>query len=90
MSSVLAFAVFIVLWWVVLFAVLPVGLRTQDDERDITLGTVSSAPGKASHVVKSMIWATLISLALFGAFYAVSSYFGIGIDDIPRIVPEFD
>jgi len=88
MNSVLAFAVFIVLWWVVLFAVLPIGLRTQDDEQDITLGTVSSAPGKASHVVKSMIWATVVSVALFGAFYAVSTYFGIGLDDIPNIVPE--
>jgi predicted secreted protein len=90
MNSVLAFAVFVVLWWVVLFAVLPIGLKTQDDEQDITLGTVSSAPSKASHVVKSMIWATLLSIALFAAFYALSSYFGIGIDDIPRIVPEFD
>jgi predicted secreted protein len=88
MNWVLAFAIFIVLWWVVLFVVLPVGLTTQDDEQDVTLGTVSSAPGKASHVLKSMLFATLVSIALFGAFYAVSTYFGIGLDDIPRIVPE--
>ena len=90
MNWVLAFAIFVVLWWVVLFAVLPIGLKTQDDEQNITLGTVSSAPGKTSHVVKSMVWATLVSVALFGAFYAASTYFGIGIDDIPHIVPEFD
>lgn len=88
MNWVLAFAIFIVLWWVVLFVVLPVGLTTQDDEQEVTLGTVSSAPGKASHVLKSMLLATLVSIALFGAFYAVSTYFGIGLDDIPRIVPE--
>ena len=88
MNWVLAFAIFIVLGWVVLFVVLPVGLTTQDDEQEVTLGTVSSAPGKASHVLKSMLLATLVSIALFGAFYAVSTYFGIGLDDIPRIVPE--
>lgn len=90
MNWVLAFAIFVVLWWVVLFAVLPMGLKTQDDEQDVTLGTVASAPGKTSHVVKSMVWATVVSVALFAAFYATSTYFGIGIDDIPHIVPEFD
>ena len=90
MNWVLAFAIFVVLWWVVLFAVLPMGLKTQDDEQDVTLGTVASAPGKTSHVVKAMVWATVVSVALFAAFYATSTYFDIGIDDIPHIVPEFD
>jgi len=90
MNSVLAFAVFVVLWWVVLFAVLPIGLKTQDDDENVTLGTVSSAPGSGGHVVKAMIWATLISVALFATFYAATTYFGIGINDIPRFVPEFD
>ena len=47
MKWVLLAAIFIVLWWIVLFAVLPFGLKTQDDEQDVTLGTVASAPGKA-------------------------------------------
>lgn len=90
MNLILAFAVFVVLWWVVLFAMLPMGLKTQDDEGDITLGTVSSAPGRTWHVVRSMIWATVVSAALLAAFYGVTSYFGIGLDDIPHIIPEFD
>ena len=31
------------------FAMLPLGLRTQDDEDDVTLGTVSSAPRLGAH-----------------------------------------
>jgi predicted secreted protein len=37
-----------------------------------------------------MIWATVVSAALLAAFYGVTSYFGIGLDDIPHIIPEFD
>ncbi|TIO53265.1 MAG: DUF1467 family protein, partial [Mesorhizobium sp.] len=34
-------ALFFVTWWLVLFAVLPFSLRTQDEDKDVTLGTVS-------------------------------------------------
>ena len=44
-----AAAVFFIIWWIVLFAMLPLGLRTQDDEDDVTLGTVSSAPRLGAH-----------------------------------------
>ncbi len=44
-----AAAVFFIIWWIVLFAMLPLGLRTQDDEDDVTLGTVSSAPRFGAH-----------------------------------------
>ena len=44
MSWVSFTALFFATWWVVLFAVLPFSVRTQDDEQDVTLGTVASAP----------------------------------------------
>ena len=34
-----AVAVFFIVWWTVLFAMLPFGLKTQDDADDVTLGT---------------------------------------------------
>ncbi len=37
------FAVYFIVWWTVLFIVLPIGLRTQDDDGDVALGTVASA-----------------------------------------------
>ncbi|MGG2477915.1 DUF1467 family protein, partial [Rhizobium sp. BR5] len=40
------FAVYFIVWWTVLFIVLPIGLRTQDDEGDVALGTVASAPSR--------------------------------------------
>ena len=90
MSWVLTFAVYMVLWWTVLFAVLPIRLKTQDDEKNVTLGTVSSAPGKSRHVAMAMLWTTILSLAIFLAFYAITSTLGLSLNDIPHIVPEFD
>ena len=39
-------AVYFVVWWITLFAVLPFGLRTQAEDKHVILGTVESAPTK--------------------------------------------
>jgi predicted secreted protein len=77
-----------VIWWLVLFAVLPFGLRTQDDDEDVTLGTVSSAP-RGPHMRRAVLWTTVITALLILALYGVTRGLGLGIDDIPRIVPDF-
>ncbi|MER2534658.1 MAG: DUF1467 family protein [Rhizobiaceae bacterium] len=77
-----------VIWWLVLFAVLPFGLRTQDDDEDVTLGTVSSAP-RGPHMQRAMLWTTVITALVILALYGITRGLGLGIDDIPRIVPDF-
>ena len=80
-------ALFFVVWWLVLFAILPFGLKTQDEEDDVTLGTVSSAP-RGPHVVRAMLWKTLVTAILIGIFYGLTKGLGYGFDDIPRLVPD--
>jgi len=89
MSFVPNFAVYFILWWVTLFAVLPFSLRTQDDEGETVLGTVSSAP-KGPHVFRAMLRTTVVSLVIYGVFFAVTRYFGLSAADLPHIMPEFD
>jgi predicted secreted protein len=81
-------ALFFVTWWLVLFAILPFGLKTQDDEQDVTLGTVSSAP-RGPHMLRAVLWTTLVTAVILGVFYGMTKGLGFSIDDIPRIVPEF-
>lgn len=88
MSWVSFTALFFVIWWVVLFAVLPFSMRTQDEDQDVTLGTVSSAP-RGPHMLRAMIRTTIVTAVLIGAFYGVTKGLGLGIDDIPHIVPDF-
>lgn len=82
-------AVFFVIWWLVLFAALPFGVRTQDDDGDITLGTVSSAP-RGPHMLRVVVVTTVVTLAIFAILYVLTRVLGYSIDDIPRIVPDFD
>ncbi len=44
MSIVFLLAVYFIVWWVVLFAVLPFGVRTQAEAGQIVPGTPESAP----------------------------------------------
>ena len=84
-----AFAIFFIVWWTVLFIVLPIGLRTQSEDGDVALGTVASAPTrfKGAQIV---LMTTVISLAICGTWYACTWYFGFSMDDLPRIIPVYD
>jgi predicted secreted protein len=82
-------AIFFIIWWVVLFATLPFGLRTQDEDGDVTPGTTASAP-RGPHMTRALIRTTFVALVVFGAFWLVTDVLGYDFDDIPRIVPRFD
>ncbi|WP_173932141.1 DUF1467 family protein [Chelativorans sp. Marseille-P2723] len=81
-------AVFFIIWWLVLFVSLPFGLRTQDDEHDVVLGTPPSAP-QGPHMLRVVIRTTLLSIVIFAVFYVLTRVLGYSFDDIPRLVPEF-
>lgn len=89
MSWFSAFAVFFVVWWLVLFAVLPFGLKTQDEDGEVTLGTVASAP-RGPHMLRAMIWATIVALVICGGFFYLTRGLGYTFADIPRLAPEAD
>ncbi|PDQ19999.1 hypothetical protein CN311_16635 [Mesorhizobium sanjuanii] len=82
-------ALFFATWWVVLFVVLPFSLRTQDEDQDVTLGTVPSAP-RGPHMLRAALRTTIATLVLIGIFYGITRGLGLGIDDIPHIVPDFN
>lgn len=89
MQLISAFAVFFIVWWTVLFVVLPIGLRTQSDDGDVAFGTVASAPTRFRGG-RIVLMTTLISLAVCTVWYMVTWYFGFTMDDLPRIIPVYD
>lgn len=46
MSIPLALALYFVIWWTTLFAILPIGVRTQGEAGEVVPGTPSSAPSR--------------------------------------------
>ncbi len=82
-------AIYFIIWWTVLFIVLPLGYRSQQEDGAVTTGTVESAPTRfrGGRVV---LLTTVISTLLYAGYHVASVYFGVGIADIPVIVPTFE
>ncbi len=63
-------AIYFIIWWTVLFAVLPWGVRSQEESGEISPGTDPGAP--AVHTVwKKLMWTTVIASVVFGILAAV-------------------
>jgi predicted secreted protein len=69
-SIPLAAATFMTIWFVVLFAVLPFGIRSQHEVGELTPGTDPGAP-IAPKLLAKFAWTTLISAGVFAAVAAL-------------------
>jgi len=65
-----AVAIFFLIWWVVLFAVLPWGIRSQHEGGEIVPGTDPGAPA-IPNLGRKLLWTTLVSILIFAASYVV-------------------
>lgn len=73
MSITLGIALYFVLWWVVLFAVLPFNVRTQAEAGDVTPGTPASAPSQFS-LLRVLVTTTLVAGAIFALVNVLIRY----------------
>jgi predicted secreted protein len=64
MSWSLSLALYIVIWWTLLFAVLPFGVRTQGEDGKVVPGTPASAPSRMN-IKRVIIATTLVSAVVF-------------------------
>jgi predicted secreted protein len=58
------FAIYFVLWWIVLFLTLPFGVRSQHEDGEGVAGTDPGAP-IATQMGRKLIWTTIISAIVF-------------------------
>ncbi|MCR9254892.1 MAG: DUF1467 family protein [Alphaproteobacteria bacterium] len=70
MGWVSGIAVFVIVWWVVLFTMLPIGVRPPENPEE---GHATSAPERPM-LGKKFLWTTLISTVIWaGIYWAVTS-----------------
>jgi predicted secreted protein len=74
-SIPLGAAIFLTIWFTVLFAVLPFGVRSQHEEGNMVAGTDPGAP-VAPRLVAKAIWTTAISAVIFAALAVFANYMG--------------
>jgi predicted secreted protein len=82
MSVTLGIAIYVVLWWTVLFAVLPIGVRTQGEDGAVVPGTPESAP-TAPRLIRVVLLTTLISGLVFASVWAAVRY---GLFDLAALL----
>ena len=84
MRPITLIAIYFIIWWLVLFAVLPFGIRTQEEDADTVLGTPGSAPSRPM-LVRKAIATTVVSALILGALWIAHVRFGISIDSVARV-----
>lgn len=70
MSISTAIAIYFLIWWIVLFVVLPWGVRSQSEVGEMAPGTDPGAP-MFHRVGMKLIWTTVVSTAVFAACYVI-------------------
>ncbi len=88
MSVLSILAIYFIIWWVVLFTVLPWGVRTQEEDGEVIPGTAPSAPAQP-RMLRKVVATTIIATIVFTLFYLARSNGLLTIDSIP-FLPKFD
>jgi predicted secreted protein len=81
MSWVSIIAVYFVVWWVMLFTVLPFTIRTQEEEGHVVPGTAPSAPARP-FLLKAAIGTSVVSAVVVLGFWVLFDVYGVGITDM--------
>ena len=64
MGWALGTAVFFVIWWIMLFAVLPFGIQSQHEVKDIVPGSEPGAPAKP-RLLRKVLINTLVAIVVW-------------------------
>jgi len=82
MSITFGLALYFIIWWTVLFAVLPIGLRTQDEAGDVVPGTPASAPA-SPRLIRVFLITTVVAAVVFAGVWAVMHFRLIDLGAVP-------
>ncbi len=79
-------ALYFIIWWLTLFAVLPWGIRTQEEDGKVVPGSASSAPARPL-LLRKLVVTTILAAVLFsGVYYMLTA--GFTLDDLPAYGPK--
>ncbi len=85
MSVATGLAIYFIIWWLVLFAVLPFGVRSQQESGDVAPGSDPGAP-VLPRLARKLLWTTIVSGLVFGLGYAVLASRLIALDDLAAML----
>ncbi len=83
MSASLAFAIYFICWWIVLFAVLPLRIGPQPEEGHLDPFADAAGAPHAPNMGRKFLLTTLVSAVIFAAIYALIAFRLVTLDDFP-------
>ena len=69
----LSIAIYFTIWWIILFAILPWGVRSLHEEGGGAPGTDPGAPVHPQ-LLRKVVWTTLAAAVIFAVLWAVVEY----------------
>ena len=73
MTTPMGIAIYFTIWWIVLFAILPWGVRSQHETGDVVAGTDPGAPVAPRLLIKAVA-TTIVSAILFAGLWVFMEY----------------
>lgn len=91
MSLTSGIVLFAVTWFLILFMVLPLFVKSQEEAGDVEPGTPAGAPDEPL-MKRKLVWTTVGAVVVWGLLYLVIDSGVITVDDISRWTgsPEWD
>jgi predicted secreted protein len=80
-----AFAIYFVVWWIVLFLTLPFGVRSQHEDGIGAPGTDPGAPILA-RMGSKLIWTTILSAVLFAIAWLAYDAGYLNVDRLSQLM----
>jgi predicted secreted protein len=78
-------AIYFIVWWTVLFAVLPFGVRSQyESGEEVEPGHDPGAPSITGLRTK-LVWTTVVATLVFGAFYWAYVTQAVTLEDLATL-----
>jgi len=73
MTTPMGIAIYFTIWWIVLFAILPWGVHSQQESGEVVAGTDPGAPVAPRLLIKAVA-TTIVSAILFAGLWVFMEY----------------
>jgi len=84
MTWTTAAAIYFIIWWVVLFAVLPWGIHSQAESGEVVPGSDPGAPA-IPHLGAKLVWTTLVATGVFALAALVYVYRLVTLEELATL-----
>ena len=71
MSITGSIVVYVIIWWIVFFSALPIGIKHDDKRFDNNLEGIDLGAPKNPNILKKFLYTTLITTVIFAGIYYI-------------------